>query len=78
MHRAQLSHDDARALACAVADRGRSAGSKTTKDRKLISPEIRGWAKSVGVTEQQLRHAVKAVGYSDEAVRSLLEWQIKG
>lgn len=52
--------------------------SKTGNDREVVSAEVHDWAKSVGVDEQQLRDAVKAVGCSDDAVRSLLEWQISG
>jgi hypothetical protein len=50
--------------------------SKTGTDRKLISLtedyEVRDWTKALGVTEQQLRDAVKAVGNSAEAVRQYL------
>jgi len=50
--------------------------SKTGLDRKLISleepHEVRSWTESLGVTEAQLREAVKAVGHSAEAVRQHL------
>jgi hypothetical protein len=46
---------------------------KTALDRKLISlteeHEVRSWTKSLGVTEEELRKAVAAVGNSAEAVR---------
>lgn len=49
---------------------------KTGLDRKLISleepHEVRSWTESLGVTEAQLREAVKAVGRSAEAVRKYL------
>ncbi|BEP42279.1 DUF3606 domain-containing protein [Variovorax sp. V15] len=49
---------------------------KTGLDRKLISldepHEVRSWTESLGVTEAQLREAVKAVGHSVEAVRRYL------
>ncbi|WP_198084965.1 DUF3606 domain-containing protein [Variovorax sp. E3] len=49
---------------------------KTGLDRKLISleepHEVRSWTESLGVTEAQLREAVKAVGHSAEAVRKYL------
>ena len=47
--------------------------TKTGSDRRFINLnedyEVRDWTKSLGVTEQQLRDAVKAVGNSVEAVR---------
>lgn len=50
--------------------------TKTGLDRKLISleeqHEVRSWAESLGVTEVQLREAVKAVGHSADAVREYL------
>lgn len=49
---------------------------KTGQDRKLISleepHEIRSWTETLGVTEQQLRAAVAAVGHSAEKVREHL------
>jgi hypothetical protein len=49
---------------------------KTGLDRKLISleepHEVRSWTQSLGVSEMQLRDAVKAVGNSAEAVRKHL------
>ena len=51
--------------------------SKTGQDRKLISLkenyERRDWAKSFGVSEDELTRAVQAVGNSAEAVRAYLE-----
>lgn len=48
----------------------------TGEDRKRISLEedyeVRDWTKSLGVTEEQLRAAVKAVGNSADAVRAHL------
>ena len=45
----------------------------TAQDRKLISLsedyEVRDWCKSLGVSEQELRDAVKAVGNRAEDVR---------
>lgn len=47
------------------------------QDRKRINLnedyEVRDWTKSLGVTEQQLRDAVKAVGDSAEKVREHLK-----
>ena len=49
---------------------------KTGLDRKLISleeeHEVRSWTKSLGVTEERLREAVKAVGHSADEVRKYL------
>lgn len=49
---------------------------KTGLDRKLISlkepHEVRSWTESLGVTEQQLKAAVAAVGNSAEKVREYL------
>lgn len=49
---------------------------KTGLDRKLISinepHELRSWSESLGVTADELREAVKAVGNSAEAVRAYL------
>lgn len=49
---------------------------KTGLDRKLISleepHEVRSWTESLGVTEERLREAVKAVGHSADAVRQYL------
>lgn len=47
-------------------------------DLAPLSCEIRAWAESVGISKQQLREAVETVGYADDAVRSLLAWQISG
>ena len=48
----------------------------TGLDRELISlakpHEVRSWTESLGVTEQQLRAAVAAVGNSVEKVRGYL------
>ena len=48
--------------------------SKTGLDRQLVSLEedyeVRGWMKSFGCTEEQLRAAVQAVGHSAEKVRA--------
>ena len=42
--------------------------TKTGLDRKFISleqeHEVRGWARSLGCTEDRLREAVRAVGHS--------------
>ena len=50
--------------------------TKTGADRRFINLdedyEVRDWTKALGVTEQQLRDAVKAVGNSQEAVRKHL------
>ncbi|MFZ3119474.1 MAG: DUF3606 domain-containing protein [Variovorax sp.] len=47
------------------------------QDRKRINLnedyEVRDWTKSLGVTEQQLRDAVKAVGDSADKVREHLK-----
>lgn len=47
------------------------------QDRKRINLnedyEVRDWTKSLGVTEQQLRDAVKAVGDSVDKVREHLK-----
>lgn len=52
---------------------------KTGSDRKLISLqedyEVRDWCKSLGVTEERLRAAVKAVGNSADAVRNFIQNQ---
>ncbi|MDM0050591.1 DUF3606 domain-containing protein [Variovorax sp. J22R115] len=49
---------------------------KTGLDRKLISltepHEVRSWTESLGVSEQQLKAAVAAVGNSAEKVREYL------
>jgi len=49
---------------------------KTGLDRRFIALgqdyEVRGWAQTLGCTEQQLREAVKAVGNSASAVRQYL------
>jgi hypothetical protein len=49
---------------------------KTGQDRQLISleqkHEIRSWTESLGVTEEQLRAAVAAVGHSADKVREYL------
>jgi len=49
---------------------------KTALDRKLIAlnepHEVRSWTESLGVSEQQLRAAVAAVGNSAEKVRAYL------
>lgn len=51
--------------------------SLTGQDRELISLEQdyerRDWAERLGVTEQQLADAVKAVGHSADAVREYLQ-----
>ena len=51
--------------------------SLTGQDRELISLEQdyerRDWAERLGVTEQQLADAVKAVGNSADAVREYLQ-----
>ncbi len=50
---------------------------KTGLDRKLIAldepHEVRSWTDSLGVTADELREAVKAVGNSAEAVRAYLK-----
>lgn len=50
--------------------------NKTGLDRKLISldepHEVRSWTESLGVTEQQLKAAVAAVGNSADKVREYL------
>jgi hypothetical protein len=50
--------------------------NKTGLDRKLISldepHEVRSWTESLGVTEQQLKAAVAAVGTSADKVREYL------
>ena len=49
---------------------------KTGQDRKRISlkepHEVRSWTESLGITEQQLKAAVAAVGSSVEKVREYL------
>jgi hypothetical protein len=49
---------------------------KTGLDRKLIAMdephEVRSWTESLGVSEQQLKAAVAAVGNSAEKVREHL------
>jgi len=49
---------------------------KTGLDRKLISltedHEVRSWTESLGVSEEELRKAVAAVGNSADAVRTHL------
>lgn len=49
---------------------------KTGLDRKLIAMdephEVRSWTESLGVSEQQLKAAVAAVGNSAEKVREYL------
>ena len=51
--------------------------SLTGQDRELISLEQdyerRDWAERLGITEQQLADAVKAVGNSADAVREYLQ-----
>lgn len=46
------------------------------QDRQLISLaqdyEVRDWCKSLGVSEEQLRAAVQAVGHDADAVRAYL------
>ncbi|MDB5829946.1 MAG: hypothetical protein JWQ73_4166 [Variovorax sp.] len=48
-----------------------------SSDRKLISleelHEVRSWCQSLGVTEAELRLAVRAVGRSADAVREHLK-----
>jgi len=50
--------------------------SKTGADRQFISleqpHEIRSWTESLGVTEEQLKAAVAAVGHSADKVREYL------
>lgn len=50
---------------------------KTGSDRQRISleqeHEIRSWTKSLGVTEEELRKAVKVVGHMAGDVRKYLE-----
>lgn len=50
---------------------------KTGHDRKLINLnepyEVRDWTKSLGVSEEELRRAVAAVGNSADKVREHLE-----
>lgn len=52
---------------------------KTGLDRKLISlgelHEVRSWCNSFGVSEAELRLAVKAVGHSADTVREYLKKQ---
>lgn len=52
------------------------------QDRSRInvneSHELRYWTKELGVTEEQLRAAVKAVGVSASAVRDHLTAQHRG
>ncbi|WP_313065152.1 DUF3606 domain-containing protein [Achromobacter animicus] len=52
------------------------------QDRSRInvneSHELRYWTKELGVTEEQLRAAVKAVGVSASAVRDHLNAQDRG
>jgi hypothetical protein len=49
---------------------------KAGQDRKRVSlkepHELRSWTESLGVTEQQLKEAVAAVGHSAEKVREYL------
>lgn len=49
---------------------------KTGQDRRLIAleqpHEVRSWTESLGVSEQQLRAAVAAVGNSADEVRDYL------
>jgi len=51
--------------------------AKTGHDRKLInlneSYEVRAWTQSLGVTEEELRRAVAAVGNSADKVREYLK-----
>ena len=51
--------------------------SKTAHDRNLINQsepyEIRDWTKALGVTEDELRRAVAAVGNSVDKVREHLK-----
>ncbi|NMM75284.1 DUF3606 domain-containing protein [Acidovorax sp. SRB_14] len=51
--------------------------TKTGNDRKRISLEqpyeVRDWTESLGVTEQELRAAVQALGHSADAVRQYLQ-----
>ncbi len=56
-----------------MADDKRMTGSPD-RDRINLSEdyEIRGWTQSPGVSEQELREAVDAVGNSAEAVRAYL------
>lgn len=50
--------------------------NRTAQDRKLISLsedyEVRDWSASMQCSEEELRQALKVVGYSAEAVRSYL------
>ncbi|WP_399683665.1 DUF3606 domain-containing protein [Xenophilus sp.] len=50
---------------------------KTGHDRKLINLnepyEVRDWTKSLGVSEEELRRAVEAVGNSADKVREHLK-----
>ena len=45
------------------------------RDRISLSEdyEVRDWAKSLGITEEELRGAVKAVGNSADKVREYLK-----
>lgn len=49
---------------------------KKKKDANFISLtetwEVRDWCKELGVTEDELRKAVKAVGHSEDAVKKHL------
>jgi len=51
----------------------------TARDRAFINLsepyEVRDWTNSLGVTEEQLREAVEAVGSSAEKVRQYLASQ---
>jgi len=54
-----------------------SKGNTGSPDRDLINLEqdyeVRDWSESLGVTEQELRSAVQAVGNSASKVREHLE-----
>lgn len=56
-----------------MADDKQSVGSPD-RDRISLSEdyEIRNWTESLGVSEQELREAVDAVGTSADAVRAYL------
>lgn len=72
--RCRLVHPIRNQKETTMADDKTNAGGQ---DRKRINLnedyEVRDWTKSLGVTEQQLREAVKAVGDSAAKVREHLK-----
>ena len=58
-------------------DKSKSGGQDRTRINIAEDYEVRDWAKKFGVSSEQLKSAVKAVGTSADAVKQYLSTQPK-